>query len=338
MHTSKEFGFSYKLIENEGFEVNEKLNTLKDDSKLGVVLSMSETIKSFANIWDKYQDKIDMVLVLGDRFEMFAATSSVIPYNIPIAHFHGGETTLGAIDNKFRNAITAMVDYHFTSNKIHAERVKEIIKTDKNIFNVGALGLDNIYEIELYSSNNFSKEFNYDITKPYILMTFQPETISLNNKLKIETIINTLKQIPQRVLCTLPNADTESTIIRSELINYEREFPSKIKCFENLGQKGYLTAMKHATFLLGNTSSGIIEAASFNKPVLNLGDRQKGRLSIDNVITVDICENDIFEGIKKIEKKIGHKFINPYGDGKAALKVIDILEKISNEKGISNRS
>lgn len=328
MHTCEKFGNSYKLIEKQGYKLTETLETLvPEDDEQGVSKSMGLTTIKYAEIWNKYKSNLDVIFALGDRFEMLAAVSSVIPFNIPIAHLHGGETTLGAIDNKFRHAISSMSDFHFTSNKIHADRVSSIIDSKKNVYNVGATVIDSIINMPLFNHDEFMDNFGFDIQQDYILTTFHPETVSLGNKEKINSVLEALKQISETVLCTLPNADTQGTLVREALLDYEKECPDKIKCYENLGQKGYLTAMKNCSFMLGNTSSGIIEACSFNIPVLNIGDRQKGRLAGKNVVHTTYKIDDIINGASIARKKKGIKFINPYGTGVTAKKVIKILNK-----------
>lgn len=329
MHVSEKFGNSYKAIEKEGLKITELLETIEDsDSAVSIAKGMSNAIESHTIIWEKYSNKIDLLLVLGDRFEMFAIAASTIPFRIPLAHFHGGETTLGAIDEKFRNALTCLSDYHFTSTETHKENVIRIKGSPKNVFNIGAMGLDNIKNITLMKHDIFSMQFKFNISVPFILMTFHPETVRLKNREHIKCIIECLKEIALPVLCTLPNADIEGDIIRNHLLDYESKYPNKIKCVENLGQQGYLTAMSKTEFLLGNTSSGIIEASSFNKPVINLGDRQKGRTSGSNIIHTKLNKFDIFEAIKKAQSMIKKTFENPYGDGNSTERVMKILEKI----------
>ena len=329
MHTSERFGNSWKLIEEQGFQVHEKpITLLDDDSPFGISNSMGITFQKYAGIWESYQSKLDLIFALGDRFEMFAATASVTPFNIPIAHLHGGETTLGAIDNKFRNTITALSDFHFASHEKHAKKTTEICGSEKNVFSVGALGLDTILNTKLFSAEEFQDNFQFDISEPFILTTYHPETIALNNEDKIQALISALKQLPETVLCTLPNADTEGMVIRNALLEYEKQHLEKIRCFENLGQKGYLTAMKNCTFMLGNTSSGIIEAASFSKPVVNAGDRQKGRIAGENVIHVKNNTEAILAGAEKARTMNGQIFENLYGDGNAAEKIMAILDEL----------
>lgn len=331
MHTSDMFGNSYKLIEAHGLKVVEKLKTLYDgDSPEDIARSMGKTTEMYASIWKKYESKLDIVFALGDRFEMIAAAMSITPFNIPLAHLHGGETTLGAIDNKYRHAITCMSEYHFTTNKVHAQKVSEIMGSKKNVYDVGALGVDSVLNMPLFSPKEFYDKFKFSIEQDYFLVTYHPETVNLGvNKKSIEEFIKVLKNQTIKTLCTLPNADTEGKVVREKLLQFAEKYPDKIKCFENLGQKGYLTAMKHCTLMAGNTSSGIIESVAFNKPVVNIGDRQLGRLSSNNVVHVKNTATSIEEGIKSAMKLRGKKFNQIYGSGNTAQKIIEILKKIN---------
>ena len=329
MHTSDTFGNSYKLIESNGVHISEKLKTLYDgDTPEDIARSMGKTLECYAKIWNKYKSELDVVFVLGDRFEMFSAAASITPFNIPLAHLHGGETTLGAIDNKYRHAITCMSEYHFTSNILHAQKVAQIIGSEKNIYNVGALGIDSVLNMPLFAEDEFLEKFEFDITEAYFLVTYHPETVNLgSNESSIDSLINALKESNTKTLCTLPNADTEGKIIREKFLSFEKSNPEKIKCFENLGQKGYLTAMKHCKIMVGNTSSGIIESVAFNKPVVNIGDRQLGRRSSDNVIHVKSDLHSITQGIKSAIELIGQKFEQIYGGGNSASTIIEILKQ-----------
>lgn len=336
MHTAKRFGNSYKLIEEQGFELAGLFEAVPDgDSQEDIAVGMGMICKSVGKLWNRFP-QIDLALVLGDRYEMFAATSALIPFRTKIAHFHGGETTTGAIDDKFRHAITMLSDIHFCSTKAYAARVEEMAGSNDHIYNVGAMGLDNILDFDAMSTEEFSKKFNFNISEPFILSTFHPETVSLGNKEKIGSLIEAFKMMQEPVLCTLPNADTEGTIIREALLNYEKDFPDRIKCVENLGQKGYLTAMQHCKMLVGNTSSGIIEAASFNKPVVNIGNRQEGRICGDNVVHTPAISDQIIKAYCKAEGLAGSEFNNPYGDGHASEKVMHYLSELRKQKYFSN--
>ena len=332
MHNAVQFGSSYQLIEKEGFDIAEKIDGLiNDDSQEGVAVSMANTLSGYGKIWSKYKEQLDVVFVLGDRYEMYAATSSLVPFNIPIAHLHGGETTLGAIDNKFRHAITMLSDFHFPSHEVNAEKIKQMTGTSQNTFNVGALAIEGMLKLPTLNFTEFFNQFNFDISSPFVLTTIHPETVALEgNAHFINEFLKAVVSIDIPVLCTLPNADPAGSIIRSALQDFEQRYPKKLRCFENLGQKGYFSAMKHCSLMIGNTSSGIIEAASFNKYVLNLGDRQKGRLCGDNVIHVPFLADEIGKAFSKYKNKTSAT-VNPYGTGETSIKIMNFLSKMHEQ-------
>jgi len=330
MHTSPHFGMSYKIIEEQyKFKVTEKLVSLtNDDTPTGIAQSMALTSLQYASIWQKYQSELDAIAILGDRFEMFGAASSILPFNIPIMHFHGGETTIGAVDNKFRHALTVISDYHFTSHSKHAELVAQITNKKEHIYDVGAMGIDAAKNLKFLNTESFRQRFDFDITQPYFLTTYHPETVDLRNDVFIAEFLNAIKTINIPVLCTLPNADTQGGLIRKAFLDFERAHPKLLKCHENLGQQGYLTAMKHCYMMLGNTSSGIIEAGAFRKKVLNVGTRQEGRHAGINVVHVENNENSIVKGFQKAKNLSLDGFSNPYGDGDSTPRVLKQLEEI----------
>jgi GDP/UDP-N,N'-diacetylbacillosamine 2-epimerase (hydrolysing) len=320
MHTSQKYGNSYRLIEDEyKIRIAEKITSLSDnDDPQDIAVAMGATTSAFGKLWNKYTD-LRMMFALGDRYEMFCAALSCVPFNISIAHLHGGETSLGAI-----------ASYHFVSAAEHAARVVQITGDERNVFNVGALGLEGIRTTEVYSREEFSNRFGIAMDDKFVLVTYHPETIDLKNDEFADQLIDALHQIPYKILCTLPNADTQGSVIRSKLLRFANEQPEKIRCFENLGQRGYYSAMCYCTMLIGNTSSGIIEAASYHKPVVNVGNRQKGRLTSDNVIHVDNESNQIVNAVLfASEQLVGKKFVNRYGDGNSSGRIVAALKKVS---------
>jgi GDP/UDP-N,N'-diacetylbacillosamine 2-epimerase (hydrolysing) len=329
MHTSPLYGMSVELIENVyGIKVIEKVVSLtNNNTPLGIAQSMGLTTLQFGNVWSKYQKELDAVVILGDRFEMFSAAAATIPFNIPIIHLHGGETTLGAIDNKFRHALTTLSDYHFTSHQKHAQKVAEIIGTTENVYNVGALSVDGAKMTSLMSAKAFDEKFNFDIQQPFFLTTYHPETVELRNNIFIKELLKAIKKLKIPVLCTLPNADTQGDIIRNAFLDFEKKHPELLKCYENLGQQGYFTAINACLMMLGNTSSGIIEAGAFKKAVINVGNRQKGRVAGNNVINVNNDAISIIDGYYKASQLKLDDFKNPFGGGQTAQKILNILEK-----------
>ena len=329
-HTSKNHGYTIDNIKADGFQIDYQLETVLGDTPKDIAESMALTMNRFAPVWEKEKGKTDLIICLGDRYEMFAAVSASIPFHIPIAHIHGGETTLGAIDNKFRHALSVMANYHFTSTASHAKKVKELIGKNANIYNVGALSLDNLENIQLLSIHEFKTKFSIDLSIPTILVTFHPETVSFERNevyaKELSAVFKTL--LNYQVAITMPNADTMGSIIREEFVNLANEY-KHIITVENFGVQGYFSAMKHCHFLLGNTSSGIIEAASFKKYVINLGDRQKGRSAGKNIINTKIEKNTILKTIKKINLLGEYSGKNIYkGEGSVTSQIIEILKKI----------
>lgn len=327
-HLSAFHGHTIDQIKACGFNIDYTVESmLLTDSPSAIATSIGLTSIKFADFWKEHTTEFDIVFCLGDRYEMFAAVMAGIPFQITFAHLHGGETTLGAIDNVFRHAITLSSKYHFVSTESYANKVKEITGTADNIYNVGALSLDNIKQLKLLTVGEFKFKWNIDLTAKTVLITFHPETIAHNlNQEFVIQLIAAIKQLNSyQILITMPNADTAGNIIRSAFID---AFTGNASVFliENLGSQSYFTAMKYCSFMLGNTSSGIIEAASFGKYVINLGDRQKGRLHGENVIDTKISANDILEAVKVIESSPVFFDNNIYYNGGATDKIVQILK------------
>jgi len=325
-HLSKKYGETYKQIEKSGFTVNHKIQTMpKGDNPKDISESIGETIVAFSDFWAK--NVFDLVFALGDRFEMFAAVSAASPFNIKIAHIHGGETTLGAIDNAYRHSISLLSKIHFTTTEQYKNRVIELIETNEKVFNVGALSIDNLAKMKFYSIDEFKTEFNIDLSIPTILMTFHPETVSFEkNKIYISELIDALQNLKNyQIIITMPNADTMGLYIRNELNKFISQNKNIIG-IESFGIKGYLSAMKHCKFMLGNTSSGFVEAAYFPKYVINLGNRQKGRIITKNIINCEIKKEKILNAIKTVENSPILNNVNIYGSGDTAKKIVKILK------------
>lgn len=331
-HLSPRFGKTLNNILDDGFPVSYKIETLSEfDTPNGISHSMGKTIEKFSDIWSSEQ--FDLVIALGDRYEMFAAVASTVPFNIPVAHLHGGETTLGAIDNALRHSITCMAKYHFVSTQEYYNRVSEITGNAENIYNVGALSIDALKDTNFLSTEEFHSKYGIDILKPTILITFHPETIEFEeNKNYVEELISALRELNNyQQIITMPNADTMGIVIRTKLLEYAQDKPN-VFCVESFGSLGYLSCMKYCIFMLGNTSSGFVEAAFFCKPVVNIGKRQKGRIETPNIITVPILKQDILNGVSlALALKINISNCQIYGNGKAAEQILQILKSKYNE-------
>jgi GDP/UDP-N,N'-diacetylbacillosamine 2-epimerase (hydrolysing) len=261
---------------------------------------------------------------------MLGAVMSSIPFNIPIAHIHGGETTLGAIDNIFRHCISLSSKWHFVSTNRFISRVKGLIgNSESKVYNVGALSLDSIGTIKLLSRKQLSTKHGFDFTAPFILTTFHPETKNLG---EIELHLNEISQAIEELetynfIITMPNADTSGSKVRMRWHSLKEKLSDRILLVENFGTQGYFSSMKYCSFILGNSSSGIIEAASFSKYVINLGDRQKGRVHGHNVITLPVSCREIVTTVERLAKKTKPVFRNIYYNGGAAKKIMEILKQ-----------
>jgi GDP/UDP-N,N'-diacetylbacillosamine 2-epimerase (hydrolysing) len=331
-HLSHFHGHTIEQILADGFVVDYRIETVQaSDTANAVSTSMAVTFMKFAEFWDLHKYDFDLVFCLGDRYEMFSAVIAGVPFRIKYAHLHGGEKTLGAIDNIFRHSITFASKYHFVSCKAHADRVSELIETKENIFDVGSLSLDNINSLPILSKEEFLNQFGVDLNKPTILVTVHPETVSPDENVKNaeEVAKSLLSLIKYQVLITLPNADTNGSIIRNRFENLPKESNNRITCHESLGSQGYFSAMNYCAFLLGNTSSGIIEAASFHKWVINLGNRQLGRQQSNNIVNIPFEKNTIIQMVRKIEQSISYIGSNIYFKENAAPYICSIIKKMT---------
>jgi GDP/UDP-N,N'-diacetylbacillosamine 2-epimerase (hydrolysing) len=327
-HLSSFHGHTIDQITEAGFEVEYKIESmLLTDSPSSIATSMGLTTIKFADFWKEHANEFDLVFCLGDRYEMVSAVMAGVPFQIKFAHLHGGETTLGAIDNVFRHAITHASAVHFTSTKSYFERVKQMIGQSEHVYYTGALSLDNLTTIPLLSINQFKQKWGVDLGKATVLTTFHPETI--NSDLNIQHANELVKAIKSangyQFLITMPNSDTSGNTVR-RIFETELSNQSNVFLIENLGTQSYFTAMKYCSLLLGNTSSGIIEAASFGKYVINLGNRQDGRVCGDNVIQTAITEGAIKSAISTIALNKSYNGANIYYRSGAADTIINVLK------------
>jgi GDP/UDP-N,N'-diacetylbacillosamine 2-epimerase (hydrolysing) len=311
-HLSKFHGYTIDSIKGEGFPVIHEISSiLSNDDEVSIATAYGLTCLKFADFWNVHH--FDWVLCLGDRFEMSAAVQAGIPFGVKYAHIHGGETTLGAIDNIYRHQITLASQLHFPSIEEFAERIVEIVGTKDNIHPVGSLSIEDIENLPIPSEKTFREK--YDIKEEFILLTFHPETVSPErNKANALEMFNALDEISKNILLviTMPNADTNGTIFREALLKLKKEHGKRVSLIENFGKLNYFAAMRYCKFLIGNTSSGIIEAASFGKYVINVGDRQKGRVQSQNIINSPFDADKIIESVVLIESKCDFTGINIY--------------------------
>lgn len=328
-HLSEDHGYTLSEIENLGFEVKHKIKTLTNNSNPSdIANSIGDTVIKFAEFWQ--ENSFDLVIALGDRYEMFAAVSAASPFNIKIAHIHAGETTLGAIDNAYRHSISTMSEYLFVSNETYKNRALEISENPDNVFNVGALSIDNLMNQEFFSLEQFKNKFDIDLTLQSILTTFHPETVSFDkNKIYIKELLIALQKISKKyqIIITMPNSDTMGNMIREQIVEFGNN-NTNVKLIESFGMKGYLTAMKNCEMMIGNTSSGFVEASFFPKWVINVGDRQKGRIITPNILSVEVNSEKIINTVEQIENKKLSFDSNVYGVGNTSEQIISTIKKV----------
>ena len=308
-HLSKEHGYTIEDIIKDEYKTIHKVCSLgKDDSEEGIAISYGNTVIKFSRFWSNHN--FDLVFCLGDRYEMSAAVQASIPFGIKLAHIHGGETTLGAIDNIFRHQITLASKLHFVSTKYHKLMVEKLIGQSDNIFNVGSLSLTNLDNFKPLSRPSFLKKYNIK-KEPFALVTFHPETVDPKKNIAFSFVVkSTLAELSKKinVVVTMPNADTLGTHFRNQLINLKKNNPKKVVLVENFGKKNYFSAMFYSSILIGNTSSGIIEAASFGKYFVNVGDRQKGRSQSKNIFNTTFNKDDILNKTKLALRRLACTF------------------------------
>jgi UDP-hydrolysing UDP-N-acetyl-D-glucosamine 2-epimerase len=331
MHLSPEFGYTVDVIERDGFEISARIETLlSSDTPEGVAKSVGLGVIGFAQVYAR--SRPDILMVLGDRSEMYAAAIAALPFKIPIAHIHGGELTEGAIDDAIRHAITKMSHLHLVSTDVYARRVVQMGEEPWRVTVSGAPGLDNLFGVRVLSQSELERQYGLEMGTPFLLITYHPVTLEYGQtERQIQWLLDALREIDVDLVFTYPNADAQGRLIIQKLEQFARSYP-RARVFANLGTQGYLSMMKHATAMVGNSSSGIIEAASFELPVVNIGTRQKGRVRGDNVIDVGYTSQEIAVGIRRAtssefrQRLVGMS--NPYGDGHAARRIISRLREV----------
>ena len=329
MHWSPTIGLTYKEIEADGFEMTEQVKIPSDsDTPADIAKSIGHYTVGFAKVYAR--QKPDILVVLGDRFEMFAAALAALPFKIPVAHIHGGELTRGAIDDALRHSMTKMSHLHFVATPEYARRVIQLGEEPWRVHVCGAPSLDHLKSIKLMQKKELEMRYGISISKRPFLVTFHPVTLEYEKSEKqITELLAALRVFRRPTIFTMPNADTYHSVIRRKI----REFAAKnswVQVVENLGTRGYFSLMALSAVMVGNSSSGIIEAASVKLPVVNIGTRQEDRLRTANIVDVGYARQDIIAGIKKVLSKTFCRavktLVNPYDQGGAAEKIVKILK------------
>ena len=336
-HLSERHGYTVNEIINDGFKINSLLDIkLVNDGNHAVCNSTAKCIQLFSKTLDKL--KPDLIIVLGDRYELLAVVTASMIHRVPIAHIHGGEITEGAFDDGIRHSITKLSQLHFVASNEYKKRVIQLGENPDFVFNVGGLGVDAIKKIKLLSKKELEDSLKIKFWEKNLLITYHPLTIPIkeNSKFEISQLLNGLSKFEDTLqIFTMPNADPGNIGIFNTIHEYVEE-NENVYAFESLGQLRYLSCLAYIDAVIGNSSSGILEVPSFKKGTINIGDRQKGRLFADSVISCSNKSFDIEEAIKKIYKydfKVTLKdTTNPYGEGGASKKIKEIIEEIDFEK------
>ena len=330
MHLLPEFGLTANSIVNDGFNIDKKIEMLlSSDTPVGITKSMGIGLIGFAEALNEL--KPDLLLVLGDRFEILTAANAALLARIPIAHIHGGESTEGAIDEAIRHSITKMSHIHFVASRTYKNRVIQLGENPNTVYNVGGLGIDNFIKLNLLDKSSLEKAIEFKLKNKNLLITFHPVTLENNtSKNQMNELLHSLSELKDTgLIFTMPNADTDSRVLFKMIQDFVQKNKNAI-VFSSLGQLRYLSCIKYVDAVIGNSSSGLIEVPYLKKPTINIGDRQKGRLKADTIIDCNPERLSINNAIKKafsndFKSKIKDS-INPYGNGGGSEKIVKIIE------------
>jgi GDP/UDP-N,N'-diacetylbacillosamine 2-epimerase (hydrolysing) len=332
MHMSVEFGLTYKEIEKD-FKIDKKIEILlSSDTPVGISKSMGLTQISFAEAYDEL--KPDIVVVLGDRFEIFSAVSACMIARIPVAHLHGGEATEGVIDESIRHSITKMSHIHFTATKEYANRVIQLGEQPDRVYAFGGMGIENIKRLSLLSKEDFEKSIDFKLNKKNIIVTFHPVTLEVSTASEqFGQLLSSIDELEDtHIIFTKANSDTDGRVINQMIDDYVQKNADKSVAFTSLGQLRYLSALKYVDAMVGNSSSGLIEAPSFKIGTINIGDRQKGRIKATSVIDIKPTKDDISKALEKLYsddfQDVLKTTTNPYGDEIVSRKIVEVLKSV----------
>ncbi len=332
-HLSEAFGETYRFIEEDGFVISEKVPVLDaEDSALGMARATGRGLALYAEAFTRLAPHY--IVILGDRYEAFAAATAAFMLGLPVIHISGGDATEGAMDDAFRHAVTKMSYLHFTTTEVYKNRVIQLGEQPERVYNLGSLSIDNLLNMTLPDLPELEESIGFRTGTAYFLVTYHPET--LGERLPAELMDDFLGALDRfrdfQVLITLPNADAHGMEMIERFRSYEQQQPDRVKVVASLGQLRYLAAIKHAAVVVGNSSSGIIEVPSFHVPTVDVGDRQKGRLGADSIIHTGTTTEEIVQGI---EKALSEAFkekcratVNIYGDGHTAEAMMKIIRQL----------
>jgi len=331
MHLAPAFGLTVRQIEEDGYPIRDRIDSLLSaDTPQAVAHSMGLTLLGFSQAFARSTP--ELLLLLGDRTETLAAAVAALPFRIPIVHVHGGEVTEGAIDDAARHCVTKLAHVHCVSTADFARRVIQLGEQPDRVHVTGAPGLDSILETTLFTPDEFQSRFGISLDPAPLAVTFHPVTQEYHEtESQITQLLAALSQFDIPTVFTLPNSDTSGRVIIDRIDEYVRRHP-RAKAAASLGSQGYFTLMRHARAMVGNSSSGIIEAASFHLPVVNVGTRQQGRPQPSNVIQCDPLTESISDAIERAVAPAFRASLdslkNPYGDGRASARIVNLLKHL----------
>ena len=334
MHLSPEFGLTYKVIEQDDFQIDRKVEMLtSSDTPVGIAKSMGLGLIGFADAFHDLQP--DLIVVLGDRFEIFAAVSAALVARIPVSHLHGGETTEGSFDEALRHSITKMSHLHFVAAEAYRQRVIQLGEQPDRVFLVGGLGIDNIKRLQLLDRSELETTLDFKLGPKNLLVTFHPITLEkATTEKQMEELLEALAALRDiQLIITLPNADTDGRALINMVEKFVAQHPNASAYYTSLGQLRYLSCIAQVDGVVGNSSSGLIEVPSFKKGTINIGDRQRGRLKAESVINCEPTCESISTALAQLysngfQARL-HQVINPYGEGGASEKVVRTLKNIA---------
>lgn len=332
MHLSPKYGYTYLEIEKDDFTINYKIPIIDDNSKDDSVSTLKSMAKALVGFSDAYNElNPDMIIVLGDRYEILAATEAALIMRIPVVHIGGGEITEGAFDDAIRHSITKMSHLHFTSTDVYRKRVIQLGEQPERVFFVGAPGVENIKKLPLMAKNEIEEEIDFMIDKKTILVTYHP--VTLGNRIAKDDIDDFIAAMEERkdlrIIFTMPNSDTGSHFIVDAINDFMEKNANRAKSFKSLGVVRYLSVMRQVAAVVGNSSSGIVEVPSFGIPTLNIGDRQKGRIQADSIYNCLPNKDSILQGLDVVLSKefraLALKAHNPYEKANTAEEIFKVI-------------
>lgn len=343
MHLSPKFGETFREIEGDGFKIDKKvpiIDELAEDSPISTLKAMAKGLEGFAIAYSEL--KPDLIVILGDRYEMLSAATAALISRIPIAHIYGGEVTEGAYDDAIRHSITKMSSLHFASCEEYRKRVIQLGENPDRVFNVGSLGVENIKQIPLMSKKELEDSLDFRFDDHTILVTYHPETLGGDPKNDIHNLLAAITEYPHlSVLFTMPNSDTGYQPIVQAIEEYVKKYPDTSKAFTSLGLLRYLSALQYVKAVVGNSSSGIVEVPSFGIPTLNIGDRQKGRIASQSVVHCSTDKESISKGLVSILSKehqaLSANSTNPYEKERCAQSIYEVISSYDLTKCLNKR-